>query len=195
MPIDFRGIPTRIGTLAQRPAASTVGEGSLYIATDTAQIFRSDEVTWTEVFTSAAAGQLLKAVSYSTLGGVSYTIAGTPTDLDATHLSATFTVPASGNVIAVLSGLVFPVITGNVNWCLRSGSSIVPGSDVQIVRVQEGGSVPFDYRATYRELLTGLTPGSVTWKWAAYGAGTMLAGGAADGAGNNGQFVMEFYSA
>lgn len=139
---------------------------------------------------------LLKAVKYNPLAGHTYSLTSvTAADVDAVNLAATFTVPASGNVIAVLSALILPDITDNIQFCLRSGSSIVAGSDEQMVRVQAGGSVPFDYRANYRALITGLTPGSVTWKWAAYGTGSMVVGGAADGSSTAGMALMEFYGA
>lgn len=184
MPIDFRGIPTRIGTLAQRPAASTVGEGSLYIATDTAQIFRSDEVTWTEVFTSAQAGQVLATFQDSGLSTAISTLAVVDP-----LWTVTFTAPASGKVILRQSGFFTALASGaglrtNTGVFTHGTTTIVGGLMTVFFDPNASGDlygVPFNSAIE----ITGLTPGnSYRWDWcmeSQSGSTTLLCTPAASG--------------
>lgn len=87
----------------------------------------------------------------------------TATDVDATNLVVTFTVPASGSVLVRLSALCHGASNGIYNiWSLREGSGNVAGSDMG------GGVISTASQGRTRTVkITGLTPGeSKTWKWA-----------------------------
>lgn len=101
------------------------------------------------------------------LGSVSNT---TPVDVDATNLSVTFTVPASGKVLVVLTG--FGVLTSGFTPYvdLRESSTVIATRAFGFF----GGGNQSGYR-TLKFKITGLTPGaSHTYKWSNHtdGGGT-----------------------
>lgn len=96
------------------------------------------------------------------------TSSATLTDVDATNLAVTFTVPASGKVLVRLSGFVTGGATTTYSWGLREGSTTV--AEQQVCYNQQQAVL----RLSSQLLVTGLTPGaSLTYKWAhrlAFGA-------------------------
>jgi hypothetical protein len=103
------------------------------------------------------------------------------TDIDATNFAITFTAPASGNVVVIMSGTAqLDTTTGKLYyWGLREASS-----DIQAKTIDESVGVGFfDYHAV-RFYITGLTPGSShTYKGAhkrTTGATMGIVGGADD---------------
>lgn len=116
---------------------------------------------------------LLAVTAYNPGSLTTYTTTSTSSvDADATNLTATFTVPASGRVIVRLSALGNGA---NMRWSVREGSSDI--APVTQVTNTTGANImlsaPF--------YITGLTPGTVkTYKWgfsAATGTSTFYAGG------------------
>lgn len=103
----------------------------------------------------------------------------TPADVNAA-LAVTFTVPQSGEVLVCLTAYTWVGWnTVESKWCLRDGSTTVPGT---IQRVSNNIQAT---RVSYRAWVDGLTPGEkLTWKWGAVGDGTdaaILAVGPDDG--------------
>lgn len=92
-----------------------------------------------------------------------YTSASTlPTDVDATNLAVSFTVPASGKVRVRLAAAALSAAGGTFYWSLRSGTTDVPGTERFVSSTN--GSI---YVTVEDIVITGLTPGaSVTYKWA-----------------------------
>lgn len=84
------------------------------------------------------------------------------TDIDATNVKISFTVPASGKVMIRLVGVSDMSGSGRYLWGLRDGGALVSGSDGHII---DGISSPRRYCQDI--YLTGLTPGAVkTYTWA-----------------------------
>lgn len=79
------------------------------------------------------------------------------TDIDAVNYAITFTAPASGNVVVIMSGTAqLDTSTGKLYyWGLREGST-----DLQAKTIDDSfGTGVYHYRAV-RFYITGLTPGS-----------------------------------
>jgi hypothetical protein len=103
------------------------------------------------------------------------------TDIDATNFAITFTAPASGNVVVIMSGTAqLDTTTGKLYyWGLRESTT-----DIQAKTIAESiGVGVFHYKAV-RFYITGLTPGSShTYKGAhkrTTGATFGIVGGADD---------------
>jgi hypothetical protein len=93
--------------------------------------------------------------------GFYFTTSTTFADVDATNLRVTFTAPASGDVVVVLSAYAKADGTGTnyARWNLREASSDIAGTDMRLV-----GEI--SSRHTARAAVGGLTPGSThTYKW------------------------------
>lgn len=134
-------------------------------------------------------GKLIASVFYANgSDGATYTTTSTSlVDVDATNLSVTFTVPASGAVLVVLSAACREPGGNNVFFGLRVASSDVAGSTTNVT-ANAGMTRPY-----VAIKVTGLTPGaSVTYKFAF----RCDAGTAAIWTGpTRGKAVMEVYAA
>lgn len=120
--------------------------------------------TWTALaYEGATTGGPLAVTSYRPATGVS--TAATTTSavaVDATNLTVTFTVPASGRVLVGLNSYVYTGTNTALSWCLMQGASAIAG-DVGIVSYDTSDQY---LRATKRGLIAGLTPGAtVTLTW------------------------------
>lgn len=83
----------------------------------------------------------------------------TLTDVDATNLAVTFTVPASGRVLIRLTAVVGGSGTQGLYWGLREGTTAIANNLIRSSVTNDNTSVAF--------VVTGLTPGtSHTYKWA-----------------------------
>lgn len=126
------------------------------------------------------AGRVIAAHHYNpgtlTLTAVNAT---TDADVDATNLAITFTVPASGVVIAewsMLAVVVPPTTSGSTamygTW--RESSSSVTGSRARVF-LMANGDKDLQAHVIHGARITGLTPGDVkTWKvgaWKVVGSG------------------------
>jgi len=113
---------------------------------------------------AAASAGLLAAISYT--AGTAYNIAtDTLTDVDATNLAITFTVPASGKVLVRLTGSCAAAGSATYQWGLREATAEV-GSTQPVINNASASATSFQ-RLTATFLITGLTPGaSKTYKWA-----------------------------
>jgi hypothetical protein len=82
-------------------------------------------------------------------------------DVDASNLSITFTVPASGVVWVEMEALCDAAVADYGIWGLRQGATDVPGSYEAVYASNHTA------RRRYRHRFTGLTPDAeLTWKWA-----------------------------
>lgn len=106
---------------------------------------------------------LLAVTSYNPTTVVTVTSQATANPLDSTNLAATFTVPASGRVILVLTCAAYTSGAGQTQyWQVRASGTLVPGSEAPIVA--HGSS--WLQRGMHRCLITGLSAGAtVTWVW------------------------------
>lgn len=94
-------------------------------------------------------------------GATFTTTSTTLTDVDATNLSVTFTVPPSGIVYVKLGGACREAGGNNNFWGLREGGSAVSGTEQNVA----GGAAMT--RPYYVTKITGLTPAaSKTYKFA-----------------------------
>lgn len=141
---------------------------------------------------SGGAGALLAYTEYdpAVLAALSATSSSSFADVDATNLAITFTAPASGRVLVVLSASQQGGTAGTqVYWNLRTTAPAdVADSDMSM---NYGNN--HIRRNTYRKRFTGLTPSSsYTWRWGHRGAGgtTYIYAG-----GDHGAAVMEIWSA
>lgn len=113
--------------------------------------------------TGSTPGTVLGSNSRAT--GTYSTTSATLADVDATNMAVTFTAPASGNVLVILSAYCDITATGSAfgRWSLREGSSDISGAGGSVTR-GNGTSGDDGYR-TIRIHLTGLSAGSHTYKW------------------------------
>lgn len=87
---------------------------------------------------------------------VTYDATASWADVDATNLTATFVVPASGQVVILQSA--WAKVTNKMFWGARNGSTLVIGRPVRL-----GG----EGLVQCRQVVGGLTPGStLSFKWA-----------------------------
>lgn len=116
--------------------------------------------------TGGGGGGIIAYKEHNPASATSYT-SGTagPTDVDATNLAITFTVPTSGIVVVILEALTRVSNTSTqAMWSLRSGTTNIVGSN-RTVLSQAGSTESFRIRTAIR--VAGLTPGaSLTYKWA-----------------------------
>lgn len=145
---------------AHNHAAADITSGTVATArlgtgvADATKFLRGDN-TWAAV--SGGGGGLLAATQYNPGTFVQYsTTSTTLVDVDATNLVITFTAPASGAVILVLSAM-----TAN-----SSASQITYWSVADLEALLINGPSRIDLRGVYRVRVTGLTSGtSYTYKW------------------------------
>lgn len=132
-------------------------------------------------------GTLLATKSYNPASETVIDTPGSLTAISTTNLRVSFTVPASGKVIAVLNGYA-TVGNTEVMWGLLSGASAVAGSTADVTY----GSL--NVRIAHRVLISGLTAGAtLTWDWAHQT--TFGSSGAFRVGGNRGQALMEVWAA
>lgn len=114
---------------------------------------------------TAARGAIIAETVYNPASLITIDTATASTadeDIDATNLSVTFTVPASGQVRVRLVGIASSV-TGNagVHWMLRTTA----GATVAGTKANVAANTTRSHNA-YEVRVTGLTPGaSVTYRW------------------------------
>lgn len=146
-------------------------------------------------FASVAGGLPIAVTTYSPATATTFTTtATTPTDIDATNLAVTFTVPSSGAVRVRLEGLVELNVAGQ--FSLRQATTNVPTTNRQVGLLAASQT----YRTSTLIHVTGLTPGaSVTYKWAWRGSNLRLyCGNNTDefaSTGDYGPAIMEVYAA
>jgi hypothetical protein len=133
-----------------------------------------------------ASGSLLAALAYTQTPDGRYAVTSASlADLDVTNLAITFTAPASGKVLVRLSAFIYMTTGVRMDWGLREGSSQV--GDIKAITLnnaQLSSSVAF--------LITGISAGSHTYKWAAkVASGTHYVYADA----TEGQAVMEVWAA
>lgn len=153
--------------------------------------------------------ELLACVRYNPAVSVLTTLTTTDADLDATNLTATITVPASGAILVEWTSLVVvtaPTSTGStaVIGTFRSGGATVTGTRARLyLHGAFSTAQTSQLRLTHRAKITGLTPGaSYTVRPGAYvvlGTGGSPAGriGYGDDSGGSifGPFVFNVWSA
>jgi hypothetical protein len=158
----------------------------------------TQDLSANRTFTVSGGGGVLAVTSYNPNSNETITVSQSSSfaALDATNLTITFTVPASGNVIVVLSAAAF--VTGASReqlWALinASGDALVTGSARSVLYTQ-GDALQASCQA--RIYLTGLTPSaSVTYRWAGRsenGDTTIYLG---RGSNDQGAATMEVWSA
>ena len=120
----------------------------------------------------SSGGGVLAGVQHLLASDVS-TTSSTGTDLDATNLAVTFTVPASGSVWVELEAFGHSGGNNTLDFLLREGASAVAGTE-RAASYGSTSSTPERFHITL--LVTGLTPAaSHTWKFAirrSFGTGT-----------------------
>jgi hypothetical protein len=138
----------------------------------------------------AAGNALLAATIYDP--GTATTLSITSTsfaDVDATNLAITFTAPASGKVLVVLSAMTkVGAGASPLEWNLRESTSNIADSDN---RVNADAGRP--QRVTLAIYLTGISSGSKTWKWGFRIAAGSTAADIRVGGSNQGPAVMEVW--
>lgn len=121
------------------------------------------------------------------------TTSTTASAVDATNLQVTFTAPASGAVIVVLTSWIEVGFGTALDWCVLSGGTKVTGSG-GTVGYQDGVTLT-QQRVCYRFKMTGLTSGSsYTWAWGharSFGSNTVTT----SYGGSTGPALMEIWSA
>lgn len=123
--------------------------------------------TITIAASSGGGGGVLASTQYNPASATTATqVGGTGTfsDVDATNLSVTFTVPASGAVIIGLSARVSSSSASNAAmWAVGVAGTVVAAS---ASKLNEGGGAGTPVKTSHRFKITGLTPGaSVTYRW------------------------------
>lgn len=132
---------------------------------------------------------------YDPASAVTVAYGTTVVTLDPTNLSVAFTVPDSGVVIVVMSAFCLGASSASTNWLLKNNTTVIGGSDCQMIsNTSVGGQ-----RCCYRARITGLSAGSsVTLSWAAYGSsgtGNLIIGGVDGTSPCYGPALMEVYAA
>lgn len=144
-------------TVGSAPSAPSAGYLRFYAKTGAHLAQKDSSNVETLLDSSGGCGGLL-AVGYDTAGSNVQTTSTTVSDIDATNLIVTFTAPASGNVIIVMSGTVQleSATSGKFYyWGLREGGSTL----FTRVIADSDGVTHYRYFAV-RFYITGLTPSS-----------------------------------
>jgi len=209
IPIAHSGVTYRV-TPAQIVAGVSGGGGDLTVTgggtvTDVTSIaFSGATVSGSSgaaTVTVSGGGGLLAITNYNpaTTEDITVGVSGSFAALDATNLSVTFTVPASGNVIVVLSAAAYAdgtVTSREQFWGLinASGGAYVANSARSVLYTENDG---IQARPCARIYITGLTPGaSITYRWAgrSNGGNTSIYAGNSSG-DEQGAATMEVWTA
>lgn len=143
----------------------------------------------------ATVGELLATKVYDPGTTTTYTTtSATLGDIDATNLVVTFTAPASGSVVVMLTGRITTSAATTPTWGLRNGSSQAGGLFTLASSLNLGGAHQARTGVVY---ITSLTPGTsytVKWAWAVSG-GITFGLKAGQTAGDEGAATMQVFSA
>ncbi len=173
-------LPVLLGTgiHADRPAAADVGSGGLYSCTTHSLVYQTDGSSWTTWATlgGGGGGSPILAITNTRPGsdtGDYSTSSGSLVDIDGTNLIITFTAPASGNAIFVLTSTCHSGSGGIMVWALRESSTIIAEQAATDPAINGGWTT-----ISMRFYVTGISAGSHTYKWSWYtSAGTCFLGG------------------
>lgn len=143
---------------------------------------------------SGGGTSLLASHIYNPATVVNFAASGsTYLEIDTTNMTVTFTAPASGNVIVVLTAFAQINNNSTLGWGLRIGGVDVAGSKSEVLFT--AASTQINARVSHHVLVTGLTAGN-SYKYDWTSARTFGAGNANTSyGGNSGQAVMEVWSA
>lgn len=171
-----------VGTGADTAAKLTVGANGTRLEAASGE---ATGVKWSDV------GTLL---AYKVYTGGNFTLNNaTMGDVDATNMAVTFTAPVSGNVLVRLSAGVggSDTLDAYQSWGIREASSTIIGAAGTSIVHREPVSGHNNYHwASVAFVLTGISAGSHTYKWAAaQSSGTALLRAEA-----NGPAVMEVWA-
>jgi len=122
--------------------------------------------------TAAGSGGMLGAVAYAPVSDTSIATinSATLTDFDAVNLAVTFTAPASGNVLVILTGLTAnDTGAARLNWGIREGGSTV-GNPIDLWPTSNAAGLTF----TAQFYISGVSAGSHTYKWAGSAAANSI---------------------
>ena len=88
-------------------------------------------------------------------------------DVDATNMAVTFTAPASGNVLVRLSApcAIVGTLLDIFSWGLRESTTNIAGAASSSIAIRNPGNSMF-VAASMVFVLTGISAGSHTYKWA-----------------------------
>ena len=172
--------------------------GSRWIDTTADKEYVALDVTvgaavWTET-TAAAGGTSLLAYTAGVAGTETITSA-TIADLPTHGISVTFTAPASTNVLVRLTAVCAASATANsfLYWGLREDTTTIAGAagtSSTAIRQPNVGTNATVISASKVFILTGISAGSHTYKWAAAASTS----GATISADANGPAVMEVWA-
>lgn len=151
------------------PASPSAGDQRLFIKTaDHLYYTVNSSGTVTAVGGSGGSNPLLKVISYSGAAGGRYTISATSqTAVDTTNLRATFTAPASGNVLVRLSAFIYMTnFADNMYWGLLEGATGVGGT-VAACFEQSAVNTQSSVYVAAAFYVTGISAGSHSYDWSA----------------------------
>jgi hypothetical protein len=126
-------------------------------------------------------------------GGTASTSSATFVDVDATNAAVTFTAPASGNVLVRLTAdcAAAAVVGSLYSWGLREGSSVIAGTEGNSTAHRAISTAAVQYiSASMVFVLSGVTAGSHTYKW----AHASSSGSGSIGGGSGSDIVMEVWA-
>lgn len=159
--------PSMAGTLAARPAASTVPVGTLYAATDTLEVYRSTSTSW--LYIAGSGNFLAEAIitgdvspggsGRRDVAGLSTTfVAGTRPVLLGFELDAKTNAGGSAVVCYLVvdgvtvntGGLAFPTANSPFNLCKSRRMTFTPGTTHTVkVQVDGGGTITIAAAESY----------------------------------------------
>lgn len=150
------------GTASGAPASGTFATGDFVIAQN-GHVWvcttGGTPGTWADISGGGGASPLLAiATSTTTFSTANQTL----TDVDATNLAPTVTVPASGKLLVQMTAMC-TIVTQDGQWGLRDGSNTVLKAATIVIRYTN----TLTTMVTWQVELTGLTPGSLQVKWGA----------------------------
>jgi hypothetical protein len=158
------------------------------------------------LYGGVASSSMLAIVKYDPNPSVLKSPTTSVSAVDSTNLTISFTAPASGRVMVVLTGIAKTSNNTNgdwMDWCVVThGTTTVQGSIGHAVQQvsQAGGGVYGYYSISVRIYITGLTPGaSLQYDWgyitSATGASATGIQVGNDGTNDHSPAIMEIYAA
>lgn len=160
------------------------------VETDDTLVLAPDGAGGVEFRAEAGGGgsSLLAVIAYKPASNTTTPVTSTSAaDIDAPNLVITFTAPASGNVVVRVGCLVEGPSIVSCYWALREGSTTLDWARL-------GDNMPRSYR-TMDFLISGLSAGSHTFKWAGAVDGSTMNLFYGPGTTNMGAAIMEVWSA